>query len=429
MKDYKWEERGLAFMLEDKAVRLKERTFLYFRDEKVSYADLNKASNRVAHSLTKMGMKKDDKVAIMLMNVPEYIYFWFGAAKLGVVEVPINVAYKGDLLQYIVNNSEASVMLVDKQFMDRIEFIGDGFENLKHVIVYPEWSGPKPKARFDVISYKDFLGSDESNPANAGIVPSDPMAIMYTSGTTGPSKGVIHSHGTYHAYAAGQIKYAKLTESDVLYAAMPYFHTSSQALSTYAAFVGDASVVMAEKFSVKKFWEEMRKYNCTFCLAVGAMFNFLGAALEAPGDADNPLRVFNGGPFPAKRVEAFEKRFGVKCLELYGNVESGCMTRSPYDAHRPGSCGKAADEYEVRIVDEYDNPVPAGQVGEFVCRTKEPWTFMSGYYKMPDKTADAFRNLWLHTGGRRQDGRGRVLLLCGSHKGCHAKERGEHLIL
>jgi crotonobetaine/carnitine-CoA ligase len=128
------------------------------------------------------------------------------------------------------------------------------------------------------------------------------------------------------------------------------------------------------------------------------MFNFLGGTPEQPGDADNPLRVFNGGPFPAKYVGAFEKRFGVKCLELYGNVESGCMTRSPYDAHRPGSCGKAADEYEVRIVDEYDNPVPPGTVGEFVCRTKEPWTFMTGYYKMPDKTADTFRNLWLHTG-------------------------------
>lgn len=406
MREYKWEERTLGFMLEEKAVRVKDKPFLLYKDEKVTYGELNTTVNRVANRLVDWGLKKDDKICIMLTNVPDYIYIWFGAAKLGVAEVPINTAYKGDLLQYVVNNSDATVMVVDQQFLDRIEFIGDGFENLKHVIVYPELTGKRPKARFDFLSYKDFLSKKVDNP-KAEVRPPDPMAIMYTSGTTGPSKGVIHSHMIYFGYGASQIKYARLNSDDILYACLPYFHAGSQALITYPALMLDATVVMVDRFSASGFWDDMRKYKVTYTVAVGAMFNFLMAQPESPGDADNPLRIFNGGPFLAEKCGAFEKRFGLKLLEFYGNIESGFVIRSPYDAHKPGSCGKAIDEYEVKLVDGDDREVPVGQVGEFVARSKEPWTMLNGYYKMPEKTAESFRNLWFHTGdGGRMDEEG-----------------------
>ena len=428
MKDYKWEERTLGFMLEEKAVRVKEKSYLLYKDQKWTYGELNEAVNRVAHGLIDLGLKKYDKLCIMLPNVPDYIFIWFGAAKLGVVEVPINTAHKGDILQYMVNHSEATVMVVDQNFLDRVEFIGDGFENLKQVIVYPELTGERPKGKFEFLSYRTFLSKKTDNP-KADVSPPDPMDIGYTSGTTGASKGVIHSQHTYYAYGASEIKYTKLHSDDVLYGCLPFFHMGSQGLAAYPALMLDATVVMVERFSVSRVWDDIRKYNVTYVPAVGAMFNWLMDQPESPRDADNPLRIFNGGPFQADKCEAFERRFGVKCLELYGSLESGCITRSPYDAHKPGSCGKASDDYDVKIVDQDDREVPAGEVGEFVCRPKEPWIMMSGYYKMPEKTAESFRNLWYHLGDAgKMDEEGYFYFVDRIKDGI-SKERGECLFL
>ena len=113
MKDYAWEERTLGFMLEEKAVRVKDSPFLLYKDQAWTYGECNEISNRAAQGLIDLGLKKDDKICLMLPNIPDYVFIWFGASKLGIVEVPINVAYKGDLLQYIIKNSDAKVMVVD----------------------------------------------------------------------------------------------------------------------------------------------------------------------------------------------------------------------------------------------------------------------------------------------------------------------------
>jgi crotonobetaine/carnitine-CoA ligase len=325
----------------------------------------------------------------------------YGITKMGALEVPVNTAFKGDLLQYILNNAEAETLVVDQQFLERIEFVACELRILKHLIIVPDKGAGESKllSKFKSFSFQELLSSPASLP-RVEIAYYDPMAIMYTSGTTGPSKGVVVAHNWGYCAGISPMDGCRLTSSDVLYSCLPCFHMSTQFLTVYPTLLAEATVVLGERFNVDTFWDDMRKYGVTQFQWIGAMFVRLMNQPERPDDADNPVRITWGAPTPEGVREKFEKRFGLKIIDLYGQTEDNIVTYMPYDGPRYGGCGKPRDIFEIKIFDEYDNELPPGEVGEIVARSKEPYSMMLGYYKMTEETLAAYRNLWFHSGDR-----------------------------
>jgi crotonobetaine/carnitine-CoA ligase len=191
---------------------------------------------------------------------------------------------------------------------------------------------------------------------------------------------------------------AEITENDCFYNPLPLFHSSGQHMSTTAALMAGARMVLVEKFSVSKFWEDVWRYRCTEFTYIGSILGMLFSSEPRPDDADNPLRVLMGAGAPKAIFEAFEERFGVRIVETYGQSEIGLPLNCTMRERKPGSCGKVPRDFVAKVVDINGEEVGPGTPGELLMRNLEPYTVMLEYYGMPDKTVEAWRDLWLHTG-------------------------------
>ena len=226
----------------------------------------------------------------------------------------------------------------------------------------------------------------------------DLMAVMYTSGTTGPSKGGTVSHAHAFEYAWGVTQTLGLTEDDIYYAPLPLFHLAGQFAVVYCSCIAGASAVIPGPFSATRFWQDVRQFGATTSFLLGAMANFIYQQEPAAGDGDNPLeRVLMVPLIP--EVEDFKQRFDCLVSTTWGGTEMNCPTRTDFNLVDNKSCGRVIDErFEVRIVDKDDQEVPAGVPGEALVRTKQPWMISNGYWNHPEWTVKAWRNQWYHTG-------------------------------
>jgi crotonobetaine/carnitine-CoA ligase len=230
---------------------------------------------------------------------------------------------------------------------------------------------------------------------------------MYTSGTTGPPKGVVLPQGCPIAWAEQTAELLALVPGETHFCSFPLFHALAQYFATMPVFGNDGCTAIAPRFSASSFWDDVRRCGATSANIMGAVVSFLYAQPERDDDADNSLRLGFGAPVPASIIKDFERRFGLRFVEIYGSSEANVPLWNPLDDVRPGSCGKPIGRFDVKLVDEHDAEVPVGEVGEIAVRPHEPWSMMTGYYKRPDATAEAFRNLWFHTGDlarRDEDG-------------------------
>ena len=393
------EKMTVGKLIRQKAELHGDRTFLYFKDEEFSYAQMDEISNRVARSIQGMGLEKNDKIAIMMVNHPYYVHTWFGAAKLGVVEVPINTAYKGDLLTHIINNSESKVLVLDAEFLDRIPLIQDNLEKLERIIVSGDVdTAVSGKVSFPISSIEELFDAP-ADPVEVEITPSDPVAIIYTSGTTGLSKGVVCPNNFYIHTGRLVAQLRDANEDDVLYTFLPLFHINAQLMTILAGLVSDARAVLSDKFSASTFWDDMKKYGATQFNYLGAVMTILSKQEPRPEDKDNNIRIAFGAACPPDVMEQMEERFGIVCLEGFGMSEIGIVVHDDLHERRKGSCGRVLDEYfDVRLFDDDDYEVAVGEIGEIVVRPQGPNIMMSGYYNMPDKTLGEYGNLWFHTG-------------------------------
>jgi crotonobetaine/carnitine-CoA ligase len=393
-------DRLLSRLLEDRAARYGDRPFLNFKGERaITYQELNETANRLANGLGALGLEKGKKLAVMLPNCPEYLCLLFGAARLGAVTVPINTAYKGDLLAHLINNSDAEVLVIDQQYLDAIDDLAERLGGLKTVIVYAEGERDQkaPPSRFQRLRLDQlYEASDEK--LTSDVRHTDPVMILYTGGTTGPSKGVVMTNHFYYFYARMVARSIGYTEADVSYTCMPLFHINAQIGSIVSALYAGAQVAMYERFSASTFWEEIRASGATIFLGMGAVGNILMKNPPTPADSDHRVRLAVIVPPPGD-LAGFERRFGLRVIyETFGMTECLIIPPKLYEPRRPGCCGKPVDDYEVRIVDDDDLPLGSHETGEIVMRPREPYTMMSGYYEMPEATLEAFRNLWFHTG-------------------------------
>ena len=382
IEDFPKERRSLGRLLGDQARRFGSKVFLQHDGGTMTYAELDRATNRVANALRAAGVAKGDKVAVMLPNCPEYIVMQFAVAKAGAVQVPLNNDFTPALIESTLANCDAEVLVVDETFLPKIE---PARRKLKHVFV---------RGR----NYADLLAADDSA-FDPGVAWHDPVAIFYTSGTTGVSKGVVLPHNHHFDFGCTLVQCSRAGPEDVWYVCLPYYHGLAQFMSTVPAMLAGGGVALAERFSASRFWSDIRRYRATVAWMVYTMAPILLKQPERADDADNPLRVYYTVGMAASLVEPLEKRFGVNVIQMLGSTEQGPVAYAPYDRKKYGAVGVInTRDFEVRIVDEFDEELPVGSVGEYVSRAKRPFVRMIEYYKMPEATAAATRNLWLHSG-------------------------------
>jgi crotonobetaine/carnitine-CoA ligase len=349
-------------VLPKQAERYQDKTLVATREGQVTYEEMNALSNRFANGFLKLGLSKGDKVCLMLDNCLEHLYCWFGLGKVGQVDVPINTAYKGQILEYIINNSDAKALVVDQAYLDRIRFVEQDIRKIKQVIIYRPARAEKMEAglKLKTLDLQEFFSFPETAP-NVDVHCSDLATILYTSGTTGPSKGVMMSHAQCYFNARVVADNIGLLPDDVDYTCLPLFHGNARIMCTYPCILVGARVALAPRFSLSRFWEDIKFFKATVFNSLGAIGPLLFSTPAKPDDADNPARLGFLIP-PPQNYKDFEKRFGLKVTTAYGMTEISLPIYSPLDQEMPeGSCGKVIPGFEVRIVNEYDDELPPGQ--------------------------------------------------------------------
>jgi carnitine-CoA ligase len=292
--------------------------------------------------------------------------------------------------------------IVHEQYLERFIQVVDQLEHLTDFVVV---GGDEGTAHQEMDKKWSMHAWGELE--NAGAIDKpvethyyDTAAIMYTSGTTGPSKGVVVPYGVGGVFAQGVVDTAELTSDDVNYVVHPLFHANAQFMQILPALLVGARISLWPGFSASRWLDQVRATGATITNTLGVMCNFIHSQPVREDDADNPLRAIMTLPAPSDIAEDFERRFGVKCLEGYGMTEIGVVTyRRLEEPLRLGSAGRALEWFDVRVVDpETDEPLPPGEVGEIVVRPKATGIMMKEYNNVPAKTVEAWRNLWFHTG-------------------------------
>jgi crotonobetaine/carnitine-CoA ligase len=343
-----------------------------------------------ADALRRAGVAPGDRVGVMLPNSFDAVSAWLGTAWVRGYEVALNTAFRGELLKYFLTYTGISIAIVSERYLERFAEVADETPELQTIIV-PDASRPSPRiGNARIVARSDFLSGARRATDLAPPEPHDIMSIAYTSGTTGPSKGVVLPWGVF---TLGVALLDDLGPDDAFYSPFPMFHMSGKGAVAQAAYM-NGRTVFRESFNTGSFWKDIDEHRCTFTLLVPAMAHWLLAQPPSKDDRSHALRDALSSPI----VPGFAERFGVRLRTHYGMTEVGnVMMRREVTDSSP-SCGRPVPGYEVRLIDEHDYEVPSGQVGELMVRTSEPWRMCLGYWNLPEKTAEAWRNGWLHTG-------------------------------
>ena len=386
---------NIGNFLERSVRKNSKKIYLYYGEDQISYEKFNENVNRVANGFLSLGICKGDHVCIMLNNCPEFLYTWLGLSKIGGILVPINVAYKEQEVEYIISHSDAVAIVADRSYVSIVEAVRPRTPRLKQMIFLGEGEAPGWTPFQKMLKYPDKLEK------RVKVTGDDLSTIMYTSGTTGFPKGVMVPHKAYIYSGEGYKLWADIKENDRLFTCLPLYHANAQYYSTMGSLAADASLILVERFSASKFWEQIRKYEAT-------IFNFIGAVLlilikqpEHENDEDNSVRLAYGAPaFEKSLQDRIEKRYGLKILSGYALTECIFGTMQPlYGVRKDQSIGlprwHPRFKNQIKIFDDNDNEVPIGTVGELVIRNP---TVMKGYYKEPELTKKILKGGWLHTG-------------------------------
>lgn len=398
------EPSTLTGILESRVELTPDASFVTFKGEQSSYADAFRRAEQAAAALASLGIRRGDRVALVLPNSLEFMDLWFGVSLLGAVLVPVNTGLKGDGLRYIVEHSEARVVVVDEDLVETLEAalpVGSGPE---HRFSRGDADPPRGWWRLG-----ELTAGGHPAPERPKLEPADLASILYTSGTTGLPKGVMCTHNSYPtaAYEFTQ-RYVQIRPDDVLYTSLPLFHVNAQSLTTCGSIVSGRPMVLAPRFSASGFFDDLRAHRATVFNYIGAMLTMLYKQPQRPDDAGNPARLTVGGAAPAELWRDFEDRFDLTILEIYGLTETAtfCLGSPPGDI-RVGEIGKPVSWSEVRIEREDGSEAPDEEPGEIVIRSKRPDTLFLGYYKNEDATREAMRGGWFHSGDRgRRDADG-----------------------
>ncbi len=386
-----------------------------------------------AAGLAQLGVQPGDRVATLTENSPEAMLAWWGTVMVGAIGAPINSAFKGDYLRHQLADSGSRVVVVQADLLDRIAAIASDVDTLEHVIVVGARGAAVSGATVHV--WDDLLGLAPVEPS-ADIGPGDLATIVYTGGTTGPSKGCMLSHN-YHVALSTQIATCwRRTADDVLWTPLPLFHFNALTTGLVGALVAGGASAISGKFSVSGFWPEINRVGGTVVSLLGSMAYLLANDDPRPDmpnsgapEANTTMRLIGAAPMPVEIDRKLRERFGLDVFSgAYGMTEASLPSWTPLGVEqRPNAAGVINDEYfDVRIFDDDDREVPRGTDGEIVLRPKRPHVMFEGYWGRPEATLVTMRNLWLHSGdiGRiDEDG----YLFFVDRKADYLRRRGENI--
>ena len=381
------------YILEDHARATPDKACLVMNDRVLTYGQVDAEANRWARGLARRGVRKGDRVLMMIPSGIDHVLIWLGLCKLGALLVPVNEAYKGNMLRHQASDLAAALAIVDRTHLPHWIQIAQGLPDLKVVALYPNLV-EATDAPWECISAA-ALRDEDGSPMPRAVQYYDAMAIFYTSGTTGPSKGVLYSYAQAHATAAPMARLC--SPNDIFYMFLPMFHVGLSNMFGIVVIAG-ATMAIRERFSASQFWPDVRRYRATMSILLSTMPNFLLAQPASPHDRDHSLAKVIIIPLISE-LATFKSRFGCDVTTFYNMTEVSIpLVADGFNLADSTSCGRPRRGVSARIVDECDEPVAAGTVGELVLRADDPWEFNLGYWRNPEKTAEAWRNQWLHTG-------------------------------
>lgn len=388
-------ERTIPALLMRAAEVLPSKTFLLFGDSERSYAETCERAAAYAGTLATAGVERGDRVAIMARNSLEFVDLWLGCAWGGVIMVPINVSSRGSQLEHVLANARPRIMVIEQELLKHLAFIETLPATLKRVWVL---SGAPSEARVGTGQTEPFPAPGTPVPAQP-VGPGDTAAILYTGGTTGPSKGVCCPHAQCYWWGVNVGGGLLVDEDSVLYTVLPLFHTNG--LNTLSqALVHGATFAFGQRFSASRFWEEVRVVGATQTYLLGAMVSILLKQPESSHDRQHSISRALAPGAPREAIEEFEARFNVRLVQGFGSTETNSVMSNQLGPYKVGAMGSLRAGFDARVVDDDDVEVEDATPGELILRHSEPFSFATGYWDMPESTVAAWRNLWFHTGDR-----------------------------
>jgi carnitine-CoA ligase len=387
-------QQTLPSLLARQAERYGERPFVATTGgEQRSYAELCEEVAAWAGLLEEIGVQRGDRVAAIAGNRIELVGLLLGCAWLGAIAVPLNTAIRGAQLQHALGNSGARTLIVETEHLDALARVPPP-ASLESV-----WLLDRDRPH-RAHGYRCEPLPPLGDPAPPGAVgPGDTLAILYTSGTTGLAKGVCCPHAQLYWWGVINSEFLHIGPDDVCFTTLPLFHTNA-INSLCQALVAGASWVIAPRFTATRYWRLAAAHGATRTYLLGAMTGMLLAQPPSRDDDAHQVTITLAPATPAPVYEPFKQRFGVQLYDGYGSTETNHVTGVAGDPPRPGSLGRALDEFEIAVLDESDAPVEDGEPGELAVRPRHPFSMSTGYFGMPEATVAAWRNLWFHTGDR-----------------------------
>jgi crotonobetaine/carnitine-CoA ligase len=404
----------LARVLRTRAAEQPDAAFLVTPEEgrEWSYGETLSEAERLAGAMVTAGAAAGDRVLIMAANSSQFVRTWIGTSVGGLVQVPINTAYEGEFLRHQVVTVSPRWAVIDDSFAERFLAIAEHCGGIERFWVIDTGS---QSAAVELLRSRGWA-ADRWEELEAGPrlelpepAPHSLASIFFTSGTTGPSKGVAMPHAQMYFFADEVVALTRLNSADTYLTVTPLFHGNAQFMAAYPALIAGARLVVRSKFSASRWIDHVRDAGATVTNLLGVMMDFAWKQPPRTDDAENPLRCVFAAPTASSIVKEFAKRYDIEAfVEVFGLTETCAPILSPYGEDRPaGVAGlQVAEWFDIRLVDpETDVEVPVGVIGELVVRPRLPWTCSMGYYAMPEKTVEAWRNLWFHTGDalRRDD--------------------------
>jgi crotonobetaine/carnitine-CoA ligase len=407
-------DRVAAKLLAFQAEAAPQRTFVHFKGQSLTYREADHRAIRCANALAAHDIGRGSRVAVLLSNRLEFLDLWFGLTRLGAVQVPINIEYKSAQIVQLFRRSAIEAVVVESGLLDELLLALDVLQcSIKiFLITDPQTvvtaAGAAPTAArakkdprvADAVDFSAALAdASESKltdlPAVSG---GDLGVIMNTSGTTGPSKGVMLSHA--QQYILGRMIAAdmNLGPDDVYYNSFPLFHNTAQAMIALPVLLTGASMVLVERFSASRFWPDIISHRCTAFYYIGEIVRILLKSTTAADAIGAQLRVGWGIGASAKDFARFGSQFNVAMRTGYGSTEANVPCYLPHGSEKLQSCGRVAPGFEIQICDETGAAVTPGEVGEILIRSTEPFAMMIGYDNDPAATAEAWREGWFHSG-------------------------------
>lgn len=398
-----------------------EREFLSFENgERFSFAEFDRLTDCLATALADLGLTAGDRILGLLTNSKEFMITMIATHKLRAVFVPVNTELRGGFLEHQIINSSPRMIVVDDNLMGRFSSFDPSETGIETVVGVGDESSPDISklgllAEVSQVRMDSLLDTTPNTEKLADPSPSDVCTIMYTSGTTGPSKGVLMPQGHCYLFALGIVAAMELTEQDRYFCCMPLFHANGLFMQVYASLLAGSSCHVTKRFSVTDWLNIVREENVTVTNALGVMPEFIFRSPPSPSDRDHKMTRILAIPVAEEWGVAMQERFGVKLRQGFGMTEVNMVAYSDLDDPVMSGCAgpPLSDFFEVIIADpDSDVELPRDQVGEILVRPKIPFCFNVGYFKMPDKTVEAWRNLWFHTGDAgRMDSEGRLFFV------------------